>query len=204
MREYETRVATPHDITGMAQFETRKLLELIMNGVLPECDLSFGSDEICPRIDFNQLRRMRATHLENDQGQNGRVQIVCLDRNGQITGSGKVRIVPEEKRAVFYGNYADRNTGLHVLRASIKELEKLESEFGTTITTVSISRYEQSENSKPFFKTIAGWVNGARTDSIIIDTYKWKGHNVFRFTTSRDVFEDLVEEFAPKVSAFLS
>lgn len=195
--ELRVREVYTSDFKRVAAMETSVIVEEVLSGSLPVCDLGDLGNE---KVFINEIvTKNRYEKLRDEANDKHRKTFVVEDAEGKVLGKGCLRFDLENKRAVVYsfnvlkgsrGSFA----GLMLLKACFDQISNYESFNNIKFDYVRAGRYERSETRKPFFSKLAEMVNATSTNTVVIDKYQWNGENVLAFNFPVDVGRDLLEE----------
>lgn len=204
--EFRVRAVSVDDFEKLANIESIIIIEEVLDGNLPLCDLGDLSNRsvfLEKVVGHNRLEKIKL-----EAGDKNRKTFLVEDNFGNIFGKGCIRFDAEKNRAVIYSfNVLKSARGsvasLLLLKACFREVDIFEQENHIKINTIRASRYEKSEVKKPFFSSLMELVNSSIPNSVFLERYQWHNEQVLAFNFPKDMAKDLLDELGGFYAAHL-
>ena len=193
-------------VNATAQMETRVIVDEVLNGRLPYCDLGDLSRVAVKTMVERAVVSGRVTLIsEHLNDSNRRIYVAHNDK--RTVGRVGLRFVQSEEKVVIYGLYVEKkhrgtSVALDLLNACFDEVDRIDHDQ-KLYKVVRTSRYEMSEGKKPVLTKLMQHVNSVIPNAVTCDQSDWKGNKVISFNFSRSDAKDLLCEVGREYLRFL-
>ncbi len=207
----ETTVSTAlmSDASFIGYVSAAALIDGVERNTIPLCDLDLerSTFDRLPSPLLWDITADTRIQLIEEQLEDPQRRILVAQQNTFIVGSVGVRFSEElPHRANIYGltvlpSEKGTNVAYDLMKSAILTIRARNG--ATPVTEVRTGRYDLSERRNPIGRMLARSVNDVQPGAIYTEPFVWKGETGLYYHLAVDLFEELLDEFGPKLGRFV-
>ncbi len=198
------------DASFMGYGSAAALIDGVKRNTIPLCDLDLEQsvfETLPPTLLWDTASDKRIRLIE-EQLEDPTRRLLVARQDGFVVGSVGIRFPSDlPHRANIYGltvfpTQKGADVALRLMRSAVDTIYGISAQLSMPITEIRTGRYALSERKNPVGRMLTSAINQATPGAITTEEFSWKGELGTYYTMPIQLFDELIEEFGPKLAKF--